>query len=130
MVGTFKDKITEEEFSAKAVGSGDMSDLKKKTTKLNAAIKDSYEAANRALSKAQNAKKDALKDAGKALKILEVTFDKAKPMIKDVKDLAQKCGHAIEKADETASKAGDVESDVRSHADDAEEQKPVFEALA
>jgi chromosome segregation ATPase len=130
MVGAFKNKITEHEFSAKAVASGDMSDLKKKTVEVNDAIKDSYDAAERALSKAQDEKKKALKDAGKALKILKATFDKAEPLIKDSKELAQKSTHAMEDGEDIASKAEGVVSDVRSHADEADDQAPVFRVLA
>jgi len=129
-ITSFKDKVGQTEFSAEKVTSDDMAELKEKTEKTQVAIKAAYEAAKRTLEKANNAKDDALKDAGFALKILKGVLKSGLKLLQDSTEIAQKSIFAADEADETVDKVQDVVDKIKDKADKAKEQKPVFTVLA
>jgi len=127
---TFKDKAGNSEFSGENVKKQDLADIKKLTVELNEASTTADEAAKRVTEKAAQAKKDALKNSGAALKLMKAVIEEGEPMVKAAKKIEQKVGWAKEKADKRIEAADALVPDIKNKGKESDEQEPVYVALA
>jgi len=126
----FKDSASNSEFSGEDVSSTDMQELKELTQDTNAAAVAANKAGALVIEKAEAAKKDALKNSGKALKLIKAVVEEGEPLVKEGKEIEQKVGWAKDKADTKVEEATALVVKIKKKAAKSDEQAPVFEALA
>eukprot|EP00929_Paragymnodinium_shiwhaense_P013625 TRINITY_DN121467_c0_g1_i1.p2 TRINITY_DN121467_c0_g1~~TRINITY_DN121467_c0_g1_i1.p2 ORF type:complete len:360 (+),score=163.06 TRINITY_DN121467_c0_g1_i1:63-1142(+) len=128
---TFKTKVSGSDMAGSDVSSSDTSELKKLTDEANTAAKDAQEAADRLFLKAKEEKAKAMQDTAKAAKLITEFVEKAKPVMAEAADVAQKSKHATDDVDVLLEKTADVLTKLDDKIADEEtgDQKPVWEAF-
>jgi len=126
---TFKGSVSGSDVSGADITQDDKSALTKLTEEAVAATKACDEAGVRVVAKAQEAQAKAMKDTGKASKLINVVLEKAVPLIEEIAEVAQKSKHAADDMDALIKKAEDQEQRLADTIEEAEEQTPVWDAM-
>jgi len=127
--GSLKDEIAGSDMGGAGVEDKVYVKVKKLTEEANTAAKKVITFAESAVKKAEELKKDMMKDAGKMEKMIGNFNKKAEPKVKECVDLHQKAGWAVDEADKIVKKAEDASGKLDEKIGEDETQAPVYEAL-
>jgi chromosome segregation ATPase len=125
-LSTFKGKMGE---FAKEVTDEDMASLKEETDKAIVAASDADAAAERVISKAEEAKKKSLESSEGALKVIDGVLTDTGKLSDEAAEAMQKSKHAASDVDDLITKSKAMATKLDGKIADAEEQAPVWEAL-
>lgn len=127
--GSLKDEAAASDLAGGGVEDETLVKVRKLTEEAKTAAKNVITFAESALKKAEEHKKDMMKNAGQMEKMIKKFNEAADPLVKECVDIGQKAGFAIDGADKIVKKAEDASGKLDGKIEKAEEQAPVYEAL-
>jgi len=126
---SFKSTVSGSEISGSDVKDKDMVKLRELTEKVIVATKDAKEAGGDAMDRAEAAKKDALEDSAKAVKMIQSRVDKSSSVLKEAKSASEKANTAVGDAEHKVKGVESTVKDLEKKEKDAGDQAPVWKAL-
>jgi len=129
-LGTFKNSITETDFSGEKVKDADIVKLEDLTTDASKAAKTAREVAEATVKKAEEVRERLLKDSGTAGALAKKVLDSSSAALAEASEIGQKAGFAVKDGALLKGRADEALSGLKALlAKDESDQKPVLSAF-